>query len=116
MASLTPLVGVDDQDTGIDFDWAMAGKIDSDEAVQSAVSPGGRVVILVVAVGIIIGLIAILQARRLTRPTELPPERADFISIGDMSVEIPHFKGLTRSAERPFLVHIGMGCNNNAFG
>ncbi len=89
LASWTPLAIKGDEQLAVDFKWAMVGKIDSDEAFEAAAALGYRVIVIVVLIGFIFGVVAVWQVRRIAGPIATLAERADLISGGDMSVEIP---------------------------
>jgi methyl-accepting chemotaxis protein len=91
LASWAPLAGNDMPQLGLDFNWAMIGKIDTDEAFQAAVGLGHRVVMLVVGIGLLVAVIAVSQVRKVAKPIAALAEKADLVSSGDMTVEIPQF-------------------------
>lgn len=90
LASWTPLTMGGKEAVGNGFKWAIIGKKDSGEALEAVTSLGYFVVVVAVLVGIVVAVVAFWLARSLAKPITQLAGKADQISSGDLTVEIPN--------------------------
>jgi methyl-accepting chemotaxis protein len=99
-------VGLMEQpELGADFNWGLVTKVDSWEAFAPVTSLGYRTVLIAVAIGLIVAILAFFLARTIAGPIMTVAEQATRISGGDLTVTV------TRSNRRDELGKLA-----NAFG
>lgn len=90
LGAWTPVTDKGTGDRWIPFNWAVVGKMDTSEAFEAVTSLGYTVVVIAGLTGILVAVIAFLLARSVAKPITALAARADLISGGDLSVDIPN--------------------------